>query len=203
MMSQALLRLSELIDLGGPVVALLIGFSVLALACVLWKALVFYANGIGAQVSRGFGRDIVVQSQMAKRSGRADADIRARANARMERDFERVGRGLRLLDIIAQVAPLLGLFGTVLGMITAFQTLQSAGGTADPAVLAGGIWVALVTTAAGLIVAMPTSMALSWFDGCLERHERALRDALEEVLVPNLFDAPATPDRPLEPVHAG
>jgi len=121
----------------------------------------------------------------------------------MERDFEQVGRGLRLLDVIAQVAPLLGLFGTVLGMITAFQTLQTAGGTADPAVLAGGIWVALVTTAAGLIVAMPTSMALSWFDGCLERHERALRDALEEVLVPNLFDAPATPDHPLEPVHAG
>ncbi|AVW89898.1 MotA/TolQ/ExbB proton channel family protein [Celeribacter baekdonensis] len=203
MMSHTLLRLSELIDLGGPVVALLIGFSVLALACILWKALVFYVNGIGAQVSRGFGRDIVVQTQTAKRSGRTEADIRARATARMERDFERAGRGLRLLDIIAQVAPLLGLFGTVLGMITAFQTLQSAGGTADPAVLAGGIWVALVTTAAGLIVAMPTSMALSWFDGCLERHERALRDAFEEVLMPDMFDTSALSERLMEPVHAG
>ena len=57
--------------------------------------------------------------------------------------------GFRLLDTIGQTAPLLGLFGTVLGMIDAFQALQEAGQAVDPSLLAGGIWVALLTTAAG------------------------------------------------------
>lgn len=114
-------------------------------------------------------------------------DLRERATARLESEFDDVGTGLRLLDVIAQIAPLLGLFGTVLGMIDAFRTLQDAGGTADPAVLAGGIWVALVTTAAGLIVAMPTSMALTWFDARLDRHRSHIFDALEDILMPDVF----------------
>ena len=56
----------------------------------------------------------------------------------------------------------MGLFGTVLGMIDAFRALQAAGDAVDPSVLAGGIWVALLTTAAGLGVAMPTSLALTF-----------------------------------------
>ncbi|MBU2937775.1 MULTISPECIES: MotA/TolQ/ExbB proton channel family protein [Pacificibacter] len=180
-------RLFEIIALGGAVVAILLGFSVIALACILWKFSVFAVEGIGPRVSRGFARSILTQIAEAKANGVTEEALRARAAARLERDFQRAGSGLRLLDVISQVAPLLGLFGTVLGMIDAFRTLQEAGGTADPAVLAGGIWVALVTTAAGLIVAMPASMALSWFDGRLERFELVVRDALEEILSPQVF----------------
>lgn len=180
-------RVMSIVDMGGPVVALLIGFSLIALSCIIWKLGVFLVDGIGAGVSRGFARSILQQVHEAERRGMSQADLRARTAARIDREFERAGSGLRLLDVIAQVAPLLGLFGTVLGMIDAFRTLQEAGGTADPAVLAGGIWVALVTTAAGLVVAMPASMALSWFDGRLERHDRALRDALEDILTPDVF----------------
>ncbi|MEM9754801.1 MAG: MotA/TolQ/ExbB proton channel family protein, partial [Pseudomonadota bacterium] len=85
------------------------------------------------------------------------------ATAATER-IDRAERGFRLLDSIAQVAPLLGLFGTVLGMIDAFQALQDAGAQVDPSVLAGGIWVALLTTAVGLGVAMPTSLILTWLE---------------------------------------
>jgi biopolymer transport protein ExbB len=60
-----------------------------------------------------------------------------------------LNRYLRGLDAIATLAPLLGLLGTVLGMINAFQALEAAGGRADPAQLAGGIWEALLTTAFG------------------------------------------------------
>ena len=49
-------------------------------------------------------------------------------------------------------------------MIAAFQALQEAGAQADPATLAGGIWEALLTTAMGMAVAIPASMALTWFD---------------------------------------
>jgi biopolymer transport protein ExbB len=74
-----------------------------------------------------------------------------------------------MLELTATVAPLLGLLGTVLGMIAAFQTLQEAGARADPTALAGGIWEALLTTAAGMAVAIPAAIALSWFEGVIDR----------------------------------
>lgn len=74
---------------------------------------------------------------------------------------QRLTRGLRPLATIAQVAPLLGLLGTVTGMIIAFAEI-STGGTGNPALLAGGIGQALVTTAAGLIVAIPTLVGQSF-----------------------------------------
>lgn len=70
-----------------------------------------------------------------------------------------MSRHIRLLELIAMVAPLLGLLGTVLGMISAFQSLAAAEGAANASLLAGGIWVALLTTAAGLMVAIPAAVA--------------------------------------------
>ena len=125
---------------------------------------------------------------------RAFADGRARCRhhppdrGRGRGAFARLERGFRFLDTVAQVAPLLGLFGTVLGMIEAFQALQSAGSQVDPSLLAGGIWVALLTTAAGLAVAMPASVVLSWFESRMAE-ERALADhALSVVLRPDMRD---------------
>jgi biopolymer transport protein ExbB len=91
-----------------------------------------------------------------------------RMTAEAETRLARIEGGFRLLDSIAQIAPLLGLFGTVLGMIDAFRALQEAGQSVDPSALAGGIWVALLTTAAGLAIAMPTTLALTWLEGRAE-----------------------------------
>ncbi|WP_120496543.1 MotA/TolQ/ExbB proton channel family protein [Kiloniella sp. EL199] len=63
--------------------------------------------------------------------------------------------GLSIIALIAALSPLLGLLGTVIGMISAFQALESAGNNVDPSLLSGGIWEALLTTALGLVVAMP------------------------------------------------
>ena len=82
------------------------------------------------------------------------------------------------------MAPLLGLFGTVLGMIDAFRALQAAGDAVDPSVLAGGIWVALLTTAAGLGVAMPTSLALTFFESRAARERARIDLALESLFHP-------------------
>jgi biopolymer transport protein ExbB len=68
-------------------------------------------------------------------------------------------RGLEKLNILGQVAPMIGLFGTVYGMIVAFQTIASTGGAADPVLLAGGIGTALVTTFWGLLIAIPATSA--------------------------------------------
>ncbi|WP_322867177.1 MotA/TolQ/ExbB proton channel family protein [Aquicoccus sp. G2-2] len=91
--------------------------------------------------------------------------------------------GLRALELIATIAPLLGLLGTVLGMIAAFQTLQQSGNRADPAMLAGGIWEALLTTAAGMAVAIPASAALTWFEAVIERMRRDVEDAATRIFV--------------------
>ena len=76
--------------------------------------------------------------------------------------------GLRLLDLISMIAPLLGLLGTVLGMIQSFQDLANAQGSANASVLAEGIWLALLATAGGLMVALPAAIAASLLTGRVE-----------------------------------
>jgi biopolymer transport protein ExbB len=71
-------------------------------------------------------------------------------------------RGLVILATIANVAPLLGFLGTVAGMILAFAAIETAG-TVEPTLVAGGIKVALLTTAAGLIVAVPINIMYNFF----------------------------------------
>ena len=79
-----------------------------------------------------------------------------------------MSRGLRLLDLVGMIAPLLGLLGTVLGMIQSFRSLELAEGSANASILAGGIWQALLTTAAGLIVAIPALIGASYLSGRVE-----------------------------------
>lgn len=68
------------------------------------------------------------------------------------------------LDIIANTSPLIGLLGTVIGMIDSFNQLEIGGDLVNPALLAGGIWTALLTTAIGLIVAIPAMVAHHFFE---------------------------------------
>ena len=84
-------------------------------------------------------------------------DIRAEVNYLFHRNFESVMKGLCYLRLIAVISPLLGLLGTVLGMVTVFQTI-AANTVPNPAILAAGIWEALATTILGLTIAIPTLM---------------------------------------------
>ena len=83
-------------------------------------------------------------------------------------ELRRLGKTLRRLALIANVTPLIGLLGTVTGMIKAFIKIQELAGRADATVLAGGIWEALITTAAGLMVAIPTMCAHQYFEGRID-----------------------------------
>jgi biopolymer transport protein ExbB len=71
-------------------------------------------------------------------------------------------RGLVILATIANVAPLMGFLGTVVGMVLAFAAIESAGNV-DPGLVAGGIKVALLTTASGLVIAIPVNIAYNFF----------------------------------------
>ena len=83
--------------------------------------------------------------------------------------------------MIASLSPLLGLLGTVLGMIEAFQQMEAAGSQVDPSILSGGIWQALLTTAVGLAVAIPVVIMHGFFERKCDRIAFLLDDALTRV----------------------
>ena len=82
----------------------------------------------------------------------------------IEKETEKLNRFMPTLEIIGQVSPLIGLLGTVIGMIDSFNELELGGSLVDPSILAGGIWTALLTTAMGLIVAIPALISHYFFD---------------------------------------
>lgn len=221
MIQQVLQTLWEFYLLGGPVVGILAVLSVAAVAMILFKLWAFQ----GARLGRKANLEAALDDLDAGRAGNASAklatehspfarvidaalkaDGSAAASDRVDAmaeavlaDFE---RGFRLLDAIAQTAPLLGLFGTVLGMIEAFQAMQGAGSSVDPSVLAGGIWVALLTTAVGLAVAIPTALMLTWFEAMVARERGWIAGALARIRSPQAGPSAAFPARPGQAVLA-
>jgi len=93
-----------------------------------------------------------------------------------DEEVRELSRYLQALATIGSIAPLLGLLGTVLGMIKAFMVIQEMGGKVNAAVLAGGIWEAMLTTALGLAVALPTMVAHSYLVSRVDRYEAQLHD---------------------------
>ncbi len=91
-------------------------------------------------------------------------------------------RYLGILATVAAIAPMFGFLGTVTGMIKAFMQIQSLGGNVDAGVLAGGIWEALLTTAAGLIVGIPALMAYNWIQGKVEHHVFEMQESSNELM---------------------
>jgi biopolymer transport protein ExbB len=197
------------LDQGGPAIWAIAVLSVLTVAVILWKLWRFIVIGAwargrakGAVALWEAGQFDAARARVAHartlRAGVLRTAFSARETLPEERAREETARvarnalgdatgGLRALELIATIAPLLGLLGTVLGMIAAFQTLQQSGNRADPALLAGGIWEALLTTAAGMAVAIPASAALTWFEAVIERMRRDVEDAATRIFI---ADAP-------------
>lgn len=105
-------------------------------------------------------------------------DVRdSMASVAIEEQLLAAERGLRGLATIGRIAPLLGLFGTVAGLIGAFRAFGIDAARPDPALLAAGIWQALITTVAGLAVAIPAIIAYEWFATRVDRLAFLLRAA--------------------------
>ena len=102
------------------------------------------------------------------------------------REVATLMRRLRPLVIITAIAPLLGLLGTVTGMIKAFQVMALQKGIGKPELLAGGISQALVTTAAGLSVAIPVQVAYYWLKSKVDRFAATTEVVFDAVVLPPL-----------------
>ena len=205
----ALSAAMELIHAGGPVVAILFLMSVFALTIVILKAWQFHAARVfGAPGTRRLvalyrdGREAEALSVAAaspnpvarvlaaairgRRRGLPEPAVREEVLRYASEHLENLRTWLRPLEVIGSLAPLLGLFGTVLGMIGAFQALEKAGSKVDPSILSGGIWEALLTTAVGLAVAMPTVAALSYLDRIVERAAHDMDQVVTQVFTEDL-----------------
>ena len=194
-----------ILDKGGIIMYVLLGLSVVGLAIILLKFFHFQRLRLRRL---GFVDDVIAKvaaGQIAEArtilAGRPNPVARVMESAvdtaqgppmdEKERDAEigRVGsaeiQGMETylggLEVIANLSPLLGLLGTVMGMITAFAELQQAGSDVDPTILAGGIWEALLTTAFGLGIAIPALAAFYLLEAQVERVRNAMKDSVIRV----------------------
>ncbi|MDZ7752783.1 MAG: MotA/TolQ/ExbB proton channel family protein [Gammaproteobacteria bacterium] len=213
--------LRELLATGGPVVAILLAMSVTALTIVLVKlwqfsaarlgdretahrALALYRSGrIGDAVAMAAGsRNPVAQALARAIRGQQrnlpEAKVREEVVRWGSDVLESLRHWFRPLEVIASLAPLLGLFGTVLGMIEAFRQLEQAGNQVNPAILSGGIWEALLTTAVGLAVAIPVVVLLNWLERKVDRLAHEMDSVVTRVFTEDLSDVTDEEDHGVE-----
>lgn len=176
--------LADMIARGGVLMAPILVCSVLALAVIIERAFSLHRSQVGSDiffrsVERSIRRNRMVEAiEACDRAPGAIPKIVKSALLKHDRDLAEVReaveetaayevpaleRYLGVLATIATIAPLLGLLGTVTGLIRAFMVIQLKSGLVNPADLAGGIWEALITTVAGLAVAIPTYVAYNYF----------------------------------------
>lgn len=189
---------------GGPIMFILIALSALSLTLIvvkivqLWPvtggvaardaALEIWASGdrTAAMAQLATGRApadrVLLATMQGAEAGMADAVLEAEAGRRGNDEVSTLSSWLRLLDLISMISPLLGLLGTVLGMIRSFQDLAQAQGSANASVLAGGIWLALLTTAGGLVVAIPAAVAGNLLTGRVETATLRIESAVGRLM---------------------
>ncbi|MBI2027534.1 MAG: MotA/TolQ/ExbB proton channel family protein [Deltaproteobacteria bacterium] len=182
--------MTELFSKGGVLMWPLLACSILAVAVVIEKMMrlrknkimpEFFLQEVEALVEK---RKIADAQALCRQNSSSLAHIVLRAldsfglgrdviKDRIEESGKKVvaqlEKGCNILGTVVSISPLLGLLGTVFGMIKVFQVLSSRGVGGDASGLAGGIAEALITTAAGLSIAIPTLVAYRYFTGKIEK----------------------------------
>lgn len=200
------MTLADLLDKGGVVMIIILMLSVYVLAVILYKYFQFWRLKVSktdfirhvemavedkqnSEAFRVASNQVNPIARIIESTLRVITNKNLSENARI-REIEATGsRELRVFDshlkgleLVANIAPLLGLLGTVLGMVKAFASIGEVGTRVDPSVLAGGIWEALLTTVAGLIVAVPALVAFHVLDGKVEKIRSTAKDVVSNIL---------------------
>ena len=161
------------VDRGGVIVYILIGLNIIGFSIMLWKFIVL-------SISRWRKEKIIDEILIFVHKYQHPTTQKAMQNA-IDTQIKSMEFGLNTIKIIASIAPLLGLLGTVLGVLSAFDAISKQG-LGDPTVFSSGISIALITTVAGLIVAIPHYIAYNYFINLLDKIEISLEKEVLERL---------------------
>lgn len=210
------MTVEEILAKGGFVVWVLLAYSILAVALLAERFLSFAllgrpprdfegrlsqamtGNATAALLQSLRGPEVAIVRGMLEAAAAGVKDLGRVASRIGSEELQRMERGFRTLGVLGNTAPLLGLFGTIIGMIKAFMVIEQAGGRVDAQALAGGIWEAMLTTGVGLAVAIPILLMLHVLEGMADRRAQAMRSCASVVLeqMPGCDLADTT-----EPVH--
>ena len=192
----------DLLAKGGPVMFILLGFSIFAFAIIFIKLIQFFSAALSrtkkieeilSKLNGTNSKKLLLEIQkiknpmarilevviLTKSDRRFDKESREAEISRIiSIEIRNLENYLGGLEVVASISPLLGLFGTVLGMIKAFLNLEKAGSQVDPALLAGGIWEALLTTAFGLAIAIPALAAYHLFENKISNTRDKINDTV-------------------------
>lgn len=203
--------LNQLLAMGGPVMIVLLAMAVLGLITFIYLLLIgaLYAprlskklknlitlwqqnpsgvdsHALRQQASRWAKlnplHSLVANTIEARQNRQDDQHIRETAARDAQQALEPFEAPLKIIEVIAALAPLLGLLGTVLGMMDAFSAMAATEGRANASQLSGGIYEALTTTAAGLVVAIPFAALAAWIEFRLRRIHKVVNSSLVTVL---------------------
>ena len=195
--------LTNYIDKGGIIFLVLLGISIFTFGVVIYKVIEYsFFNRLKLSSLKDnldnytsfeeLKNEIIsYQNEMQKsfiidlfKAVEMDRKTASKNNTKsfLEDEFQKSERFLPSLEIISQTSPLIGLLGTVIGMIDSFNQLELGGSVVDPSVLAGGIWTALLTTAMGLIVAIPALVFYYFFDKKISNDQNKIESVALRIL---------------------
>ena len=207
------MEFGSLLAKGGPVVYILLALSVYVLSIVIYKihvlskvnffrfdvtqdSLAMWMDNKKEDAYKAISKDIHPQKEVVSftmyhllKNNITQAKERYLREEVLRLSQERLeyyDSNLDTLKVIAMVAPLLGLLGTVFGMIDAFQQMELAGNNINPSTLSGGIWEALLTTAVGLSVAIPTVLFESYFRATNEKLKINIEHSVTKLLTAHM-----------------
>ncbi|MDD4694531.1 MAG: MotA/TolQ/ExbB proton channel family protein [Firmicutes bacterium] len=193
----------ELLAKGGWVMYVLLGCSIVALAIALERFYNLIRSQNDAEKLIGGVKRLLVQGKFlealkyAKQErgpvaavleagiqnyGRDLKEVERNMDLAAEQELYRMRKRLPALEIIATISPLLGLLGTVTGEIRVFNVLSNLQGLSDPVAMSSGIAEALLTTAYGLLIAIPVSIAYSYLDSLVIKNVTNMNRASAEIL---------------------
>lgn len=203
--------LQQLTEMGGPVMWVLLGLAVLGLVAFFYLVITgaLFAphltsrlrkivNQWQQQPSHHFVESLndasgwltqcnplpqmIRVAMTASLECRDGTEVREELARQSKQALEPFEAPLKVIEVIAALAPLLGLLGTVMGMMSAFSAMSAVAGQANASQLSGGIYEALTTTAAGLIVAIPFAAIAAWAEFRLRRLNLLINDTLVRVI---------------------
>ncbi len=174
------MTLESILDKGGFIVYILLGYSIIGVAIAFIKYFEFIKMGktpkedFSVDDANFKGPEMAVVRSLKEGHAKGVKDLDDVASRVQDLELDRMETGLKSISFLANTAPLLGLLGTIIGMIQAFMVIENNGGKVDSGVLAGGIWEAMLTTGVGLTVAIFLMAILHHLEGLVDKRYKSM-----------------------------